>query len=385
MRIKKIQAGSISEALKQVRDELGENALILSTKTLQQDQHGEGQVVEVVAAVDELAGASGAGTSRPAGRRGKAHYATRIYQENSAAIRNRLPGGESLETEPPASKPAGAGGDRVVAVNHPVLIKLLTSLKVAGVHTEVIRRVITRLNLVTRESDLANRQALQRAMIKTFAQFIRVSRKTRSSIGLGEVMVLVGPTGVGKTTTIAKIAAKLKIEAKKSVGLISIDTFRIAAIDQLKTFAHLAELPLQVAYTPGELREAVDNFRHMDYILIDTTGRSPRDETYIQELQGFLTPIRPDKIHLVLSATTRFAELEEIIHRYGILAYNSLIFTKVDEVMHPAVILNLYKLATVPIGYITNGQNIPDDIIEAEAETIARYIVHYWDFTTWIN
>ncbi|MDQ7052426.1 MAG: hypothetical protein Q9P14_05870 [candidate division KSB1 bacterium] len=198
-------------------------------------------------------------------------------------------------------------------------------------------------------------------------------------------IAFVGPTGVGKTTTLAKIAARLKIEQKQRVGLVSIDTFRIAAIDQLRTFAHIAELPLKVAYQPSELSQALTEYRDMDFILIDTTGRNPRNSEYLHELARFLAPVHPLQMHLVLSATTRYAEMEEIAQQYGKIGFHRLLLTKIDEVMHPAIVLNLFKLSNVPVTWVTNGQNIPEDLLEAGSEALLNAIIRGWDLSKWIS
>ena len=121
--------------------------------------------------------------------------------------------------------------------------------------------------------------------------------------GQCRVVALVGPTGVGKTTTIAKLAANYRLREKRRVGLITVDTYRVAAVEQLRTYADIIDLPMEVVATPREMREAVARMGHLDLVLMDTAGRSPRDEVKIQELKSMLSEAEPDEVHLVLSST----------------------------------------------------------------------------------
>ena len=398
MRIKKFKADSLNAALKQVREQLGENALILSTKRHKAGGSGNASYVEVVAAVDEMTAKRRARTQRTssvpqqaaAGRSARrTHFAARMYQQNAGEEGESLATVSSMQTAETRKPAAGASPEPHAApaidVNHPVLMRLYAAMKVAGVHHEMIRRLTHDLSLEIPHGGLNSVERLQEALKSGFMKLIRYAPLDIRQAPKPMAIAFVGPTGVGKTTTLAKIAARLKIEHKQKVGLISIDTFRIAAIDQLRTFAHIAELPLQVAYQPEELLQALIEYQDMDFILIDTTGRNPRNPEYLDELQRFLMPLHPLQMHLVLSATTRYAEMEEIVQQYSRIGFHRLLLTKIDEVMHPAIVLNLFKLANSPVTWVTNGQNIPEDLLEAGSEALLNAIIRGWDLSKWIS
>jgi len=202
------------------------------------------------------------------------------------------------------------------------------------------------------------------------AQPIAIDRKGRSKI-----IALVGPTGVGKTTTIAKLAANFKLRENRSVGLITIDTYRIAAVDQLRTYAGILNVPLAVVLTPEELRDALRKMKHLDLVLIDTAGRSQNDELKLRELKSFLSVVHPDEIHLVLSTTASQSCLMSAIQRFAGLNVDRVIFTKLDEAVGLGILLNVMKKVDRAVSYITTGQNVPDDIEPGTAQTLARHLL----------
>lgn len=197
--------------------------------------------------------------------------------------------------------------------------------------------------------------------------------------GRPTIVALVGPTGVGKTTTIAKLAANMKLRERKSVGMITIDSYRIAAVEQLRTYAQILKVPLISVLSPGDLRSAIDRMSNMDLILIDTAGRSPKDDSRIAELHDFMRMARPDQVHLVLSSTSRDRTTREAIERFRPLGVTQLIFTKVDEAVGLGVILNTLKRVNMQVSYLTNGQAVPDDIEIASTSRLAKLILGFDD------
>lgn len=189
------------------------------------------------------------------------------------------------------------------------------------------------------------------------------------------IIALVGPTGVGKTTTIAKLAANFCLRERRKVGLITIDTYRIAAVEQLKTYAEIIDVPLTVAMSPDQLSDAVRGMSDRDVILIDTAGRSQRDAIRIKDLERFFRAVRPDEIHLVLSGTCSEAVLHETIERFRAVGIDRVIFTKLDEAIGFGVILSCLTKANAKLSYVTTGQDVPDDIEVGRAETLARLIL----------
>lgn len=188
-------------------------------------------------------------------------------------------------------------------------------------------------------------------------------------------IALVGPTGVGKTTTLAKLAARYLSKHSNSIALITIDTYRIAAVEQLKVYGEIMNLPVDVVITPQELEQAIMRHQDKELILIDTAGRSPRDTYCIDELSSFLLPHLDIQKHLVLSSTTRENELISTIHQFDKLGIDHTIMTKIDECSNLGVLLNIQIQNPNPISFITNGQRVPEDIIEADQQLIAELIM----------
>lgn len=188
------------------------------------------------------------------------------------------------------------------------------------------------------------------------------------------ISALIGPTGVGKTTTIAKLAANLSLKQKKSVGLISIDNYRIAAVDQLKTYAAILGIPCFAALNGAELGFALRRMKEKDIILMDTAGHGHYDVERIEGLRELIGSYLPVRTHLVLSAVTNELEMERAAKNFGQLKFSSYIFTKTDETQARGVIVNqLLKLRT-PISFITTGQRVPEDIFKASKTGILRLL-----------
>ena len=186
-----------------------------------------------------------------------------------------------------------------------------------------------------------------------------------------------GSTGVGKTTTIAKIASKLKLEKNKKVILATADTYRIAAVEQLKTYANILSVPLKVIYTPGELGEMKEEMEDYDICLIDTAGCSHRNKEQLKDIQKLLEqiPITSREVYLVLNAATKYRDLKEIADVYKELTDYSIIFTKLDETSSAGVMLNMRLYTKRPLSYVTWGQNVPDDIGKVDAQKIAKKLL----------
>ncbi len=197
----------------------------------------------------------------------------------------------------------------------------------------------------------------------------------RGKTGQPHVVAFIGPTGVGKTTTIAKLAANFKLRGRCRVGLITIDTYRIAAVDQLRMYAQILDVPLQVVLTPKELVDAVAKMRDRDVILIDTAGRSHNDAIRIQELKSFIDAGKPDEVHLVLSSAASEPNLLQAVERFSEVRVDRIVFTKLDEAVGFGVMLNVLKRVNKALSYITMGQDVPDDIAPGRRSELAALIV----------
>ncbi|HZK42815.1 MAG TPA: flagellar biosynthesis protein FlhF [Syntrophomonadaceae bacterium] len=177
-----------------------------------------------------------------------------------------------------------------------------------------------------------------------------------------KVIFFVGPTGVGKTTTIAKLAANITFIDKKNVALITLDTYRISAAEQLRTFAEIIGIPMSVVFETYELEELIDEYNDKDIVLVDTAGRSPYNDEHMNEIKEFVDVAHPDEIILVLSAITESSDLINIYNRFSLIRIDKVVFTKLDETNNYGQILNAIYEIKKPIAYLTNGQNVPDDI-----------------------
>ena len=189
------------------------------------------------------------------------------------------------------------------------------------------------------------------------------------------LQVFVGPTGVGKTTTLAKLAARYSLYHGEKVGIITIDHYRIGAIEQLRTYADITGLPLEVVMSPKDLRTALGKMSGYQRVLIDTAGRGTLNTRHINELANYLQYIPEAEIFLVVSATTKARDLRLIVNNFKQMKYNKLIFTKLDETQSYGNLLNCSYITGLPLVYLTNGQSVPDDLELADAEKVTDLIL----------
>lgn len=199
-----------------------------------------------------------------------------------------------------------------------------------------------------------------------FSDGIKLNRRGCKAIAL------LGTTGVGKTTTLAKIAAKFVLEQNVTAAMITADTYRISAVDQLKTYSDILGLPLEVVYNPQELTAALERHQNKDLILIDTAGRSQHNDFQMQELADFLNANPQIEKHLVISSTTKLADAKEIIKRFAAVSPEKIIITKIDETGGLGMVINLLRDEKLALSYVTTGQSVPDDIEIASADVLTN-------------
>lgn len=193
--------------------------------------------------------------------------------------------------------------------------------------------------------------------------------------GQTRVVALIGPTGVGKTTTIAKLAANYALVEKKRVGLVTMDTYRIAAVEQLKTYSQIIDIPIRVAYTQAEVAPALESFAGYDVVLVDTAGRSQKNLMQVSELKS-LVDAAGCETHLVVSASTKEKDLFDQIARFREASVDRLLFTKLDETTTYGTMFTAAAKTGLPISYITTGQKVPEDIEPADGVRLATLVMN---------
>jgi flagellar biosynthesis protein FlhF len=255
------------------------------------------------------------------------------------------------------------------------LFRLFAELLDADLGEDLARELVERIRSEAPGTQWADPLLAKARIAQMIETDIRIAGPIAVTPGRRRLVALVGPTGVGKTTTIAKLAANYRLKEKRRVGLITVDTYRIAAVEQLRTYAEIIDLPMQVVSTPREIREAVRQMGELDLILMDTAGRSPRDEVRIQELKAFLSEAGADEVHLVLSAVASGRTLEQIAERFAVVGTTALVLTKLDEATTLGNVLPVLRSSKLPLSYLTDGQNVPDDIQTADAHRLARMVL----------
>jgi flagellar biosynthesis protein FlhF len=255
------------------------------------------------------------------------------------------------------------------------LFHVFTSLIEADVDETTVRDWIDRLRGEGVPRSLDDAAVVMNRVAEYLEAQISVSGPIAIDANKCRVVALVGPTGVGKTTTIAKLAANYRLREKRRVGLITVDTYRVAAVEQLRTYADIIDLPMEVVATPREMREAVARMNHLDLVLMDTAGRSPRDEVRIQELKSMLTEAEPDEVHLVLSSTAGAKSLINTAERFADVGTTSLLMTKLDEAHSLGHLVSVVQSVPLSVSYLTDGQNVPDDIQVARSGAMASMLL----------
>ena len=259
-------------------------------------------------------------------------------------------------------------------LNDEKVVNLQIALKQNEVNDKVIQDMISRLTgaeIVADKNSAKARAALEKYLRKT----IRVATGITLFSGRPKVVALIGATGVGKTTTLAKIAAKFVLEKGVSAAMITADTYRISAVDQLKTYSDIIGLPLEIVYSPDALKKAIDKHSNKQLILIDTAGRSQYNDYQMKELCEFLAVDKNIEKHLVMSATTKNRDAETILEHFSVCKPDRVIFTKTDETSSIGLVPNLLHKKKIALSYLTDGQSVPDDIHPASIEKLAELLL----------
>jgi flagellar biosynthesis protein FlhF len=253
----------------------------------------------------------------------------------------------------------------------PEVEALLMSLLENETHEEFAHKLAREVSDIVKKQQADPNEVMEQLLRQYIGQAepIRLKRFKRT------VVLLVGSTGVGKTTTLAKLSAIYSINHHAKVGVITTDTYRIAAVEQLKVYTQILEVPLSVVYAPEEIEDALKEHEDKDIVFVDTAGKSPTDRTHEEEIKNLIRYSDCDEVHLVLSATTSFTGLLNILNAYSFLNDYKLIVTKLDETPTWGALLNARFLSDRPISYTAIGQNVPDDIEVADVRKIVARLM----------
>lgn len=294
-----------------------------------------------------------------------------VMADELSAIKQMV--GQVLQRQKSANSDSGLSPDAMPRQLFDHYLKLISQ----DLSDEIAQQIVRDVRSELREEDLEDEARVRAAVLKHLAAFIPASADSFPTRHDGRpfIIALVGPTGVGKTTTLAKLAATFKLRQGRNVGLITADTYRIAAVDQLRTYADIIDLPLQVALTPAEMKRAVDAFADRDVILIDTAGRSQRDNGRLAELKRFIAAANPNEVHLVLSSTAGEKVLLQEAEAFSRVGLHKLILTKLDEAVSFGMLINAVRQIGTQLSFITTGQEVPDHLEVGRGERLAELVM----------
>ena len=378
--VKTFQARTLAEALRQIREEFGPQAMVLGSESRQDGLWsricGKPSVVEVTAMRPAL---STRDFDRALPGDVTPHFPTHDNHDVelgfNESYRDRFKRYASDDQQDSLLESMiGEPRQRLSRQLQASLFRLYQDLVESDVDDRFARELIEEIQRHSTPAELGCIQKVKENAINNIVGRIRTAPLI-NSYSERRVVALVGPTGVGKTTTIAKLAANLRLRDKRRVGLITVDTYRIAAVEQLRAYAQIIDLPMEVVTTPKEMRDATTKLSDVDIVLIDTAGRSGHDEVQIQELKSMLAEAHTNEVHLVLSSIASGQHLMRLIDHFGVSRPTSLLLTKLDELTGYGHLLPLL-CGPLPLSYTTHGQNVPDDIQGANPRLLAESVVN---------
>ena len=396
MIIKKFTAKTEKEAIENARAELGEGVVVMNVKpvkpkglfaflktpmmevTVALEEESE-KLTAAVSAINSVI-ASSQNKEEEAAKSASANNtpvmethekqdgsAVKEKRENNSAIEEKLDSLQSpleQQLQKPEEEKEEAQEEKKEETETDKFMHLLHNTMLENeVDEKYAREIMEEIELINKPN-IPFDYALANIYQKMILKFGKPSGIEPASNGI-KLVFFIGPTGVGKTTTIAKIASKFRVDEKKKVALLTADTYRIAAAEQLRTYANILEVPFRVIYTVEEINKALEDFKDYDYILIDTAGHSHQNMTQKDNMRNIIHSVDDrveSEVHLVLSATTKYKDLISIADSYKEMADYKLIFTKLDETTTLGNLLNLRLYTGASLSYVTYGQNVPDDI-----------------------
>jgi flagellar biosynthesis protein FlhF len=396
MKIKTFYAKSMPEALREIKATMGSEALLLSTKEVHRRSGvwGRSSGFEVVAACDQFEDSdvfspSGALRNEEDTAHSNEVYSAKMptggiaadafspasinrnYPVTSAVMNSKPRNTRASSVEEAAEMPSGKGfsfRERVPDALYQDLIR-------CGMESSLARELILNARDGFADGQRCDRPVLLRA-IERAALALIAAPSTQDGMPEKKVVAFIGPSGVGKTTSIAKLAARLALQNKKRVLLATLDGYRIGAIEQLRSYASLIGIPFRFADQVSELNSVIEENRQRDYILIDTAGRGPGDMDAMQNLAAFLKQSDTVERHLVLSATTKPSDMRQIVNRFEVCSPDHLLFTKLDETSTPGPIFNELVRTQKRFSYYTDGQRVPDDLHAVSGNRIIDIVLN---------
>ena len=362
MKVKKYIASTMPEAMNQVKKELGESAVILDSREIKTSRFfglfGK-RNIEVLAAVD------------PKPTRIRQSSREKKQTANDSVMPTKLP--MHLQKSESSREKVSTRLSLSNRYPHPVE-STLEQLQQNGIDEDTRAHVLQILLSTFYKHDEKVTESELLNVTKELFKHERAS-SIESTEGHSKFIYLLGPTGVGKTTTIAKLAADAKMKHAKDIAFITLDTYRIAAIEQLKTYAKILDIPIEVAYNAEDLEAAKEKFKDKDLIYIDTAGRNYMNSEYINQLKEIAQFKEQDKLMCVLSLTAKEEDMETIYQQFSKLPVDTVIFTKADETSTYGQIYNLWKKHHFAIHTLTIGQDVPNDLLTVDAEVLAQLMV----------
>jgi flagellar biosynthesis protein FlhF len=390
MFVKRYIANDMKDAMEKIRRDLGPDAIILNSRPIRRkNAFGflQKRLIEVVVAYEPKEAARPQRTeptiqpvlSEPAGEADRVRTATAVATATKPVDKADVEKIDRLSSKLDALQEAVkdftvkmkvADNETLLNLTPPVA-ELYERLMEHDVQDRLAKKLALDAQKISEKLSIQPEMVAEQFILEKLGDPapIRIKKFKRN------VILLVGPTGVGKTTTIVKLAGLFALAQELKVALINSDTYRIAAHEQLKTYADILNVPLSIVYSPPELADALKEYEDMDVVLIDTAGKSPNDEAHREEIKSLVKYGEADEVLLVVSVSTSCKACKEIIRSYSFLEDYKVLVTKLDEVNVWGNVLNIISFAGKPLCYVTNGQNVPNDIELADTAKIAKNIL----------
>ena len=376
MQVKRYHANDMQQAMDMVIKELGSDAVILNSRKVRKKglkNLFRKPILEVMVAYDPAAVPAVkklniAPSTESIDRLPKSKPSS-VSQEQLDRLDKRI---NSIDTMLSSFMDKFSYVKREVTYDYPEDLQVLLQGMIDSQVTEELAHSLAKEadQLLRKQPDTSALEILEHLVLEKLGRPEPILHKKFTQ----KVILVLGPTGIGKTTTIVKLAADFSVKQKKKVGIINTDTFRIGAQEQLQTYADILGIPLQMIYRADELENALEAMADRDMIFVDTAGKSPGDEQQREDILEIMRILKPEDVLFCLSATTGFAATKEIIDTYGFIDDYKLLVTKLDETKFRGTLLNLCWFTKKPLTYVTTGQNVPDDIEIVDVESIAKQI-----------